>query len=367
MQSQGFSTCVHLWGCRCAWFEQQIHFLMGRKILFYFALASLCMGLSLTLEQILARKNASSQTSSDKEVVIKNDQENNASMTAIRNSTTPVAQALNDTLSREGHLEKQPWNAFGHQSPVNVSIDGIPCILFWARRITVKFKNQTWLDLAEEAFGQKAMVDIVNSNCSEESATLSLKFGGTENLTGLVIRFVLTNYNKLSIQSWFSLHRVEMIFNNSVRATFNATGIYAPSSYSYHCHLVSSLQGADALLLPSDPADMASLWEVSFTDFQIQGFTVQGARFAKARDCASAFSPAILMGLATSLVLLLVLAYVLHMLTYLRALDQHYECLTSPARFPPLNAGDAAEKELLRSQGADCYELRSQPLRKVYA
>ncbi|XP_028363291.1 V-type proton ATPase subunit S1-like protein [Phyllostomus discolor] len=180
-------------------------------------------------------------------------------------------------------------------------------------------------------------------------------------------RFTLTNYNKFSRQSWFSLHRIEIIFNNSIQATFNATGIYAPSSYSYHCQRVSSLQQYDALLLPSDVDDVSSPWEVTFVDFQIQGFTIKGGQFAKARDCAPSFSPAILIGLAMSLILLLVLAYALHMLIYLRYLDRHYDFIPSPARFPQLRARDAAEeKELLRSQGVECYELRTQEICKVY-
>ncbi|KAF3821807.1 hypothetical protein GH733_009849 [Mirounga leonina] len=307
---------------------------------------------SLPLGQILARKNVSfiSRTSSNKEVVI-NDQQSNGDMNPIQNFTTiPITQTLNYTLSRQGHLEKEPWNAFSHHSPVNVSMDGIPCILFWAKGITVKFKNQTWLDLTDEAFGQTAAVDISNSNCSEESAI-----------------FTLTNYNKLYLQSWFSLQRVEIIFNNSIQATFNATGIYAPSSYSYHCQRVSSLQRYDALLLPSYTDDMSSLWEVTFVDFQIQGFTIKARQFAKPRDCASSFSPAILIGLAMSLILLLVLAYALHVLIYLRYLERHYDFITSPAHFPQLKARDAAEeKELLRSQGVECYELRSQQICKIY-
>ncbi|XP_032259950.1 V-type proton ATPase subunit S1-like protein [Halichoerus grypus] len=308
-----------------------------------------------------------SRTSSNKEVVI-NDQQSNGDMNPIQNFTTiPITQILNYTLSRQGHLEKEPWNAFSHHSPVNVSMDGIPCILFWAKGITVKFKNQTWLDLTDEAFGQTATVDISNSNCSEESAILSLKFGDAEIPKGLDIRFTLTNYNKLYLQSWFSLQRVEIIFNNSIQATFNATGIYAPSSYSYHCQRVSSLQRYDALLLPSYTDDMSSLWEVTFVDFQIQGFTIKARQFAKPRDCASSFSPAILIGLAMSLILLLVLAYALHMLIYLRYLERHYDFITSPAHFPQLKARDAAEeKELLRSQGVECYELRSQQICKIY-
>ncbi|XP_032259954.1 V-type proton ATPase subunit S1-like protein isoform X4 [Phoca vitulina] len=342
---------------------------MGRKIFFSFSLIFLCIGFSLTLDQILARKNVSfiSRTSSNKEVVI-NDQQSNGDMNPIQNFTTiPITQILNYTLSRQGHLEKEPWNAFSHHSPVNVSMDGIPCILFWAKGITVKFKNQTWLDLTDEAFGQTATVDISNSNCSEESAILSLKFGDAEIPKGLDIRFTLTNYNKLYLQSWFSLQRVEIIFNNSIQATFNATGIYAPSSYSYHCQRVSSLQRYDALLLPSYTDDMSSLWEVTFVDFQIQGFTIKARQFAKPRDCASSFSPAILIGLAMSLILLLVLAYALHMLIYLRYLERHYDFITSPAHFPQLKARDAAEeKELLRSQGVECYELRSQQICKIY-
>ncbi|KAM9694995.1 V-type proton ATPase subunit S1-like protein [Trichechus inunguis] len=259
-------------------------------------------------------------------------------MKPIQNFTTiPITQALNYNLSKQGHLRKRPWNAFSHHSPVHVSVDGIPCILFWAKRITIKFKNQTWLDLTDEAFGQKGTVDAGNSNCSDESATLSLKFGDGENPEGLDVRFILTN-DKLSVQSWFSLQRVEIIFNNSVQATFNATGIYAPSSYSYHCQHVSSLQRYDALLLPRDTDDVSSLWEITFVDFQIQGFSIKGGEFSKARDCASSFSPAILIGLVMSLILLLALASALHTLIYLRDLDRHYDFIASPAHFPQLKA-----------------------------
>ncbi|KAI5144191.1 V-Type Proton Atpase Subunit S1-Like Protein [Manis pentadactyla] len=342
--------------------KKLIHFLMGRKILFSVTLIFLCMGFSLTLDKILARKNVSfsSQTSSNKEEVINSGQQNNGDTKPIQNfSTIPITQALNYNLTRQRHLGNKPWIAFSHHRPVNVSVDGIPCILFWSKRIIIKFKNQSWLDLTDEAFGRKATVNAVNSSCSEESATLSLKFGDAEYLKGLGIRS--------SIQSWFSLHRVEIIFNNSIQATFNATDIYAPSSYSYHCHRVSSLQRYDALLLPSDMDDISSLWEVTFVDFQIQGFTIKGGQFARTRDCTSSFSPAIVIGLAMSLILVLVLAYALHMLFYLRYLDRHYDFIASPAHFPQLKPRDAAEeKELLRSQGVECYELRSQQICKIY-
>uniref|UniRef100_A0A2K5EDG6 ATPase H+ transporting accessory protein 1 like n=1 Tax=Aotus nancymaae TaxID=37293 RepID=A0A2K5EDG6_AOTNA len=197
---------------------------------------------------------------------------------------------------------------------------------------------------------------------------LFLKLGDAENSRSLAIRFILTNYNKLSIQSWFSLRQVEIVSNNSVQAVFNPAGIYAPSGYSYRCQRVGSLQRDHALLRPSDTDDGSSLWEVTFIDFQIQGFAINGERFTKARDCASSSLPAILIGLATSLILLLVLAYALNMLIYLRYLDRHYDLIASPAHFPQLKARDTAkEMELLRSQEAECYELRSQQLSKTYA
>lgn len=83
-------------------------------------------------------------------------------------------------------------------------------------------------------------------------------------------RFLLTtNYYQLSVQNRFSLHRLQLLYNHSIQATFNATRIYAPVSYSYHCEHVSSLQRYDALLIPSSANDLSKLWEVTFIDFQV--------------------------------------------------------------------------------------------------
>ncbi|KFV45021.1 V-type proton ATPase subunit S1-like, partial [Tyto alba] len=196
---------------------------------------------------------------------------------------------------------------------------------------------------------------------------LSLKFGDIGNLKGLVIRFLLTaSYYQLSVQNWFGLHRLQLLYNHSIQATFNATRIYAPASYSYHCEHVSSLQRYDALLIPSSANDLSKLWEVTFIDFQIQGFNIQEGHFAYAKDCASFFSPAILMGLVMSLILLLVLAYALHMLIHLKSLDRHYERKTS-ACFSQMKDSDMGdEKEPLRSSGNESYELRNQQFYKIY-
>ncbi|NXM67607.1 VAS1L protein, partial [Serilophus lunatus] len=197
---------------------------------------------------------------------------------------------------------------------------------------------------------------------------LSLKFGDIGDLKGLVIRLLLTTSSyQLSVQSWFSLHRLQLLYNHSVQATFNATRIHAPASYSFHCEHVSSLQRYDALLVPSSANDLAKLWEVTFVDFQIQGFNIQEGHFAYAKDCASFLSPAILMGLVMSLILLLVLAYALHMLIHLKSLDRHYECKASPAYFAQMKDNDLAdEKEPLRNSGNESYELRNQQFGKIY-
>ncbi|XP_025047502.1 V-type proton ATPase subunit S1-like protein isoform X3 [Alligator sinensis] len=281
-----------------------------------------------------------------------------------------ITQIVNYNLSRRGQSERESWGTFthSHHSPINVTINGIPCILFWAKRIMIKFKNHTQLDLTEKTFGVHATVDVGDSNCSEDSAMLSLKFGDIDNLKDLVIRFLLTSsYYKLSVQNWFSLHRVQLLYNHSIQATFNATQIYAPASYSYHCEHVSSLQRYDALLMPSSANDVSRLWEVTFIDFQIQGFNIEEGHFAYAKDCASFFSPAILMGLVMSLILLLVLAYALHMLIHLKSLDRHYECKASPAYFGQMKDSDMAdEKEPLRNNGNESYELRNQEFCKIY-
>uniref|UniRef100_A0A8C3KSU2 ATPase H+ transporting accessory protein 1 like n=1 Tax=Chrysolophus pictus TaxID=9089 RepID=A0A8C3KSU2_CHRPC len=282
----------------------------------------------------------------------------------------PKFNVVSYNLSRREQLERAPWRPFthSHYSPLNVTVNGIPCILFWAKRIMIKFENHTQLDLTEKTFGVHATVDVGDSNCSEDNAMLSLKFGDIGNLKGLVIRLLLTtNYYQLSVQNWFSLQRLQLLYNHSVQATFNATRIYAPASYSFHCERVSSLQRYDALLIPSSANDVSKLWEVTFIDFQIQGFNIQEGHFAYAKDCASFFSPAILMGLVMSLILLLVLAYTLHMLIHLKSLDRHHECKASPAYFAQMKDSDMGdEKEPLRNSGNESYELRSQQFCKIY-
>ena len=153
---------------------------------------------------------------------------------------------------------------------------------------------------------------------------------------------------------------VSLLYNTSEEAVFNASEVYAPASSSYHCLHVSNLQRHSALLLPS--SDHARRWTITFTDFQvpvtdthllhlntredvfepsqcifvlllkmsppspqIQAFNVTSGKFSPASDCATFLTPAILMGLVTSLILLLVLAYALHMVIHLKHIEHDDE------------------------------------------
>ncbi|XP_063820010.1 V-type proton ATPase subunit S1-like protein isoform X2 [Pseudophryne corroboree] len=245
-------------------------------------------------------------------------------------------------------------------SAINVTTNGNTCILFGVRRIIIRFKNQTQLDLTNTNSSLHNTVDMEESNCNEENSTLSLTFLKVGNIRSLSVRFLLVkSYYKLSVQNWYKLQSVQILFNHSVQATFNTTRIFAPISYSYHCQHVSSLQKYDALLVPSSADDRSRLWDVTFLDFQIQGFNIEDGEFSYAKDCSTYFSPAILMGLVMSLILLLVLAYALHMLIHLKSMDRHYQRKCSATYFPKTKDSYLEdEREPLRGSGLEFYELR---------
>lgn len=174
--------------------------------------------------------------------------------------------------------------------------------MFQARRLYLRYERQKQLDLTEEAFSPQKPIDTSQSVCSKDKATLVMRFGDVEDIRDLFI---------------------SLIYNTSEEAVFNASEVYAPASSSYHCLHVSSLQRYSALLLPS--TDNAHRWTVTFTDFQIQAFNVTSGKFSPASDCATFLTPAILMGLVTSLILLLVLAYALHMVIHLKHIEHDNE------------------------------------------
>ncbi|XP_077203640.1 V-type proton ATPase subunit S1-like protein isoform X2 [Paroedura picta] len=229
------------------------------------------VGFTASVDQFLGRMERSWFAFSDQDLLHRNGRRYDGGVKPKLNlQQVAIAQVMTYNISSKEHSEGESI-IHNHYSPLNVTVNGSPCILFWARRIMIKFQNHTQLDLTDKTFGVHATVDVGDSNCSEENAMLSLNFGDVDNLKGFVIRFMLTNsYYKLSIQNWFTLHRIQLIYNHSVQATFNATRIHAPASYSYHCEHVSNLQRYDALLTPSSTNDAARLWEVTFIDFQMK-------------------------------------------------------------------------------------------------
>ncbi|XP_010755436.2 ATPase H+ transporting accessory protein 1 like a isoform X2 [Larimichthys crocea] len=208
--------------------------------------------------------------------------------------------------------------------PLKVLSNGEPCVLFQARKLSLRYEKQKQLDLTERAFSTQKPVDTSQSVCSQDKATLVMRFGDVEDLRGLSIRLQLSNtFYESSDQWWFSVESVSLLYNTSEEAVFNASEVYAPASSSYHCLHVSSLQRYSPLLLPS--TDHARRWAVTFTNFQIQAFNVTSGKFSPASDCATFLTPAILMGLVTSLILLLVLAYALHMVIHLKHIEHDDE------------------------------------------
>lgn len=78
-------------------------------------------------------------------------------------------QVLSYNVSSKENSERAPV-IHSHYNPLNITFNGSPCILFWARRIMIKFQNRTQLDLTDKTFGVHATVDVADSNCSEENA-----------------------------------------------------------------------------------------------------------------------------------------------------------------------------------------------------
>ncbi|TDH14449.1 hypothetical protein EPR50_G00045270 [Perca flavescens] len=238
-------------------------------------------------------------------------------------------------------------------SAQQVLSNGEPCVLFQARKLSLRYEKQKQLDLTERAFSPQQPVDTSQSVCRQDKATLIMRFGDVEDFRGLSIRLQLSKtFWESSGQWWFSVDSVSLVYNSSEEAVFNASEVFAPASSSYHCDHVSSLQRYRALLLPSN--QHAQRWSLTFTNFQIQAFNVSSGSFSPASVCSPVLTPAILMGLITSLILLLVLAYALHMVIHLKHIE-HQDQHKAHVYYPPSPErccveNDDAEKNILRQE-----------------
>lgn len=81
------------------------------------------------------------------------------------------------------HLHTQPRTkrkllqstSSGPYSPLSVAYNGKICILFKAKRLAIRYRNNTFLDLTERVFGPNASVDTKGSVCTKEKATYVIK------------------------------------------------------------------------------------------------------------------------------------------------------------------------------------------------
>ncbi|XP_062396898.1 V-type proton ATPase subunit S1b [Sardina pilchardus] len=219
------------------------------------------------------------------------------------------------------HLLQTP--APGVKPPVMFNNTDGPCILLWTDTLRVGYRpninspfNTT--DLAPLAF------TLAGSSCSENSSVLVLNYNNVLSFTSLTVTFVLTKrLFPVSARNWTIVEQVRLSYDGGQTAIFNSSrGIYSPAEYSFHCQTVSSNTTHDPLLVPFN-VTVSDMWSMEFTDFQIQGFNVTATGdFSYASDCAGFFTPGIWMGLLTTLLMVYILTYGLHMIMQLRTMDR---------------------------------------------
>ncbi|XP_015274363.1 PREDICTED: V-type proton ATPase subunit S1-like [Gekko japonicus] len=218
-----------------------------------------------------------------------------------------------------GHSRRQLMSAEVQDNslypPVYALNGSQPCILFYATNFSLIANGSVFIDLSNLTFGSDK-VDTSLSECLPTNATLSLQYTNpVSGIKSLEISFVMTNrFYVGSARNWSTLDSVEIVQDNRT-ATFSVSIISSPVEYSFHCQLVGTRRQYGARLIPSN--DEAQNWEVVISEFQIQAFSVQNITFSYASDCTSFFTPAIWMALVSSLVLLLILTYGIHMIVHL--------------------------------------------------
>lgn len=270
-----------------------------------------------------------SQGSSCKEVLRKNDELIGEVVSAMEAKNVPYTAIYTglqpSRVISEPHVSEQnvgrsllqapaPSPTPAVKPPIMFNVSGSPCIMLWAQNLSVSFVDGgAWIDLASQT------PSVAGSLCNSTNAQLVLAYP-----QGITLSFAMSQrFYPVSARNWFTLDTVQLQ-NNSLTASFvGRRGIYAPAEYSFHCQLVSSFQ--DALLVPNNPAFNVSQWRLNFVDFQIQGFgLVNGTspNFSYASDCAGFFTAGIWMGLVTSLLMLLIFVYGLHMIMQLNTMDR---------------------------------------------
>ncbi|XP_069759485.1 V-type proton ATPase subunit S1-like [Narcine bancroftii] len=220
--------------------------------------------------------------------------------------------------------------------PLNVTNGTNTCILFYATSLQLKV-NGTLIDLTNETFISTS-VDTNSSACSTTNATLSLKYSVQQNpsisVKSLEIRFLMRNsFYTGSARHWFTLDFVEIVQDEVHVGLFNVSGVSTPQEYSFHCQVVGTSSLYGAIFIPANKA--AQAWTITIFEFQIQGFNVENNLFAHASDCTSYFTHAIWMALVTTLTLLYILTYGIHMIMHLTTNDRFDDPKGQALTVPP--------------------------------
>ncbi|XP_053112202.1 V-type proton ATPase subunit S1-like, partial [Hemicordylus capensis] len=232
--------------------------------------------------------------------------------TARRPSKIPVEFGVG-WHSRRQLMSVQQSDIKEQYRPVKVTNGSQTCILFYATEFNFTAGSQPTIILTNSTF-VFPNVDTSLSQCSETSANLSLRYNNQGNIKDLEIRFIMNNrFYEGSARKWFTLEHILIIADNR-SVDFSVTDISSPAEFSFHCQKVGTSKNFDVTLNPDDNKEH---WEVVISEFQIQAFNVANNTFSYASDCTSFFTPAIWMGLVTSLVLLLILTYGIHMIVHL--------------------------------------------------
>uniref|UniRef100_A0A8D2QDK7 VAS1 n=1 Tax=Zonotrichia albicollis TaxID=44394 RepID=A0A8D2QDK7_ZONAL len=158
--------------------------------------------------------------------------------------------------------------------------------------------------------------------------------------------FLMTNkFYEVSARRWSTLDSVEIVQDGDKLAKFIVSGLSAPAEYSFHCQMVgtSNLYPARLDRVPSNIRTVLNHTLLSaFSHFQIQGFNIINNQFSYASDCTGFFTPGIWMGLVTSIILLWILTYGIHMIMQ----------LTTNNRFDDPKGPALSEEETMHTRGA---------------
>lgn len=257
-----------------------------------------------------------------KEVLHKNDEiigkvlsvmkAKNVPYTAIYTGLRP-SRVISETSMSHQHagrtLLQAPENDV--KPPIMFNVSGNPCIMLWAQNLNVSLTDGRWIDLAAQT------PSLAGSMCNTTNSLLVLSYA-----SGFTLRFSMSQqFYPVSARNWSTLDSVQLLSNGTTATFLGGRNTSTPVEYSFHCQSVSSY--IYPLLLLNTTNSNTSEWKLNFVDFQIQGFGLaNGTNFSYASDCASFFTPGIWMGLLTSLLMLLIFVYGLHMIMQLNTMDR---------------------------------------------